>query len=142
MELDRIYNSLILEASTSKKNFRELDNYDVKELGHNPSCGDEISIMLKMNGDIIEDASFIGEGCAISRASSSFMIDAVKGKNKETALKIISSYLNMIRGEELSTEELKSLKEARIFESIKNLPARVKCATLSWHTMENILKKL
>ena len=70
------------------------------------------------------------------------MIDAVKGKNKETALKIISSYLNMIRGEELSTEELKSLKEARIFESIKNLPARVKCATLSWHTMENILKKL
>ena len=142
MELDRIYNSLILEASTSKKNFRELDIYDVKELGHNPSCGDEISIMLKMNGDIIEDASFIGEGCAISRASSSFMIDAVKGKNKETALKIISSYLNMIRGEELSTEELKSLKEARIFESIKNLPARVKCATLSWHTMENILKNL
>lgn len=142
MELDRIYNSMILEASTSKKNFRELDSYDIKELGHNPSCGDEISIMLKMNGDIIEDASFIGEGCAISRASSSFMIDVLKGKAKAEALKIISSYLNMIRGEELSQEELKSLRDARIFESIKNLPARVKCATLSWHTMENILKSL
>lgn len=141
MELDSIYTDLILEASTSKRNLREIENPDVKELGHNPSCGDEITIMLKMNGNKLEDISFIGEGCAISRASTSLMIDIIKGKNKNEALEIISSYLNMIRGEKLSKEEFKSLKDARVFESIKNLPARVKCATLAWHTMENILKE-
>ncbi len=141
MELDRIYTDLILEASTSKKNMRELEDPDFKELGHNPSCGDELTLMLKMNGDILEDISFIGEGCAISRASTSLMIDILKGKSKGEALKIISSYLNMIRGESLSKEEFKSLKDARVFENIKNLPARVKCATLAWHTMENILER-
>ncbi|MCI5674580.1 MAG: SUF system NifU family Fe-S cluster assembly protein [Ezakiella sp.] len=141
MELDRIYTDLILEASTSKKNMRELEDPDFKELGHNPSCGDELTLMLQMNGDILEDISFIGEGCAISRASTSLMIDILKGKSKGEALKIISSYLNMIRGESLSKEEYKSLKDARVFENIKNLPARVKCATLAWHTMENILER-
>ncbi|MDD7761387.1 MAG: SUF system NifU family Fe-S cluster assembly protein [Firmicutes bacterium] len=141
MELDRIYTDLILEASTSKKNMRELEDPDFKELGHNPSCGDELTLMLQMNGDILEDISFIGEGCAISRASTSLMIDILKGKSKGEALKIISSYLNMIRGESLSKEEFKSLKDARVFENIKNLPARVKCATLAWHTMENILER-
>ncbi|MFR1323944.1 MAG: Fe-S cluster assembly sulfur transfer protein SufU [Ezakiella massiliensis] len=139
MDLDRIYTDLILEASTSKKNQREIENPDVEELGHNPSCGDEITIVVKFDGDKIADASYHGEGCAISKASTSFMIDTIKGQTIDQAKVIIQSYLDMIRGGKLTAEQMKSLKDARVLENIKNMPARVKCATLSWHTMQNIL---
>ena len=141
MELDNIYTELILHASSDKKNFRKIENPDIEELGHNPSCGDELTIYAKINDGKIVDASFTGEGCAISKASTSLMIDVIKGKPVDEAKEIIEIFLNMIRGEELSKDELKKLKDARVFEGIKKLPARVKCATLSWHTMENLLEK-
>lgn len=141
MELDNIYTELILHASSDKKNFRKIENPDIEELGHNPSCGDELTIYAKIDDGKIVDASFTGEGCAISKASTSLMIDIIKGKTVDEAKEIIGIFLNMIRGEELSKDELKKLKDARVFEGIKKLPARVKCATLSWHTMENILEK-
>ena len=141
MELDNIYTELILHASSDKKNFRKIENPDIEELGHNPSCGDELTIYAKIADGKIVDASFTGEGCAISKASTSLMIDIIKGKTVDEAKEIIGIFLNMIRGEELSKDELKKLKDARVFEGIKKLPARVKCATLSWHTMENLLEK-
>lgn len=141
MELDNIYTELILHASSDKKNFRKIENPDIEELGHNPSCGDELTIYAKINDGKIVDASFTGEGCAISKASTSLMIDVIKGKTVDEAKEIIGIFLNMIRGEELSKDEVKKLKDARVFEGIKKLPARVKCATLSWHTMENLLEK-
>ena len=141
MELDSIYTELILHASSDKKNFRKIENPDIEELGHNPSCGDELTIYAKINDGKIVDASFTGEGCAISKASTSLMIDIIKGKTVDEAKEIIAVLLNMIRGEELTKDELKKLKDARVFEGIKKLPARVKCATLSWHTMENLLEK-
>ncbi len=141
MELDSIYTELILHASSDKKNFRKIENPDIEELGHNPSCGDELTIYAKINDGKIVDVSFTGEGCAISKASTSLMIDIIKGKTVDEAKEIIAVFLNMIRGEELSKDELKKLKDARVFEGIKKLPARVKCATLSWHTMENLLEK-
>ena len=141
MELDNIYTELILHASSDKKNFRKIENPDIEELGHNPSCGDELTIYAKIDDGKIVDASFTGEGCAISKASTSLMIDIIKGKTVDEAKEIIGIFLNMIRGEELTKDELKKLKDARVFEGIKKLPARVKCATLSWHTMENLLEK-
>ena len=141
MELDSIYTELILHASSDKKNFRKIENPDIEEIGHNPSCGDELTIYAKINDGKIVDASFTGEGCAISKASTSLMIDIIKGKTVDEAKEIISIFLNMIRGEELTKDELNKLKDARVFEGIKKLPARVKCATLSWHTMENLLEK-
>ena len=141
MELDNIYTELILHASSDKKNFRKIENPDIEELGHNPSCGDELTIYAKIDDGKIVDASFTGEGCAISKASTSLMIDIIKGKTVDEAKEIIGIFLNMIRGEELSKDELKKLKDARVFEGIKKLPARVKCATLSWHTLENLLEK-
>lgn len=141
MELDSIYTELILHASSDKKNFRKIEKPDIEELGHNPSCGDELTIYAKINDGKIVDASFTGEGCAISKASTSLMIDIIKGKTVDEAKEIISIFLNMIRGEELTKDELKKLKDARVFEGIKKLPARVKCATLSWHTLENLLEK-
>lgn len=140
MELDRIYSDLILAASQNPKNYRILEPADVRELGHNPSCGDEITLMVRYDGDRIEEIAFTGEGCAISRASTSLMIDVLRGKTKEEALEIIRLYLSMIRGQALTTEEKRQLRDARVFENIKNLPARAKCATLSWHTMEHLLE--
>ncbi len=140
MELDSIYTTLILEASNDKRNMREIENPDFELMGHNPSCGDELKLMLKMDGDIVVDAAFTGEGCAISKASSSMMVDLIKGKTKTEVGELLAIFVGMIRGEERTEDQLALLKNARVFESIKQLPARVKCATLSWHTVERILE--
>ena len=92
MELDNIYTELILHASSDKKNFRKIENPDIEELGHNPSCGDELTIYAKINDGKIVDASFTGEGCAISKASTSLMIDVIKGKPVEKQRKLSESF--------------------------------------------------
>ena len=107
--------------------------------GVNPSCGDDIFLNLKMNGDVIEDASFQGDGCAISQASADMMIDLVLGKTKQEALELADRFLRMIRGEATEAEK-ESLDEAAILEDVSNMPARVKCATLGWHTIQEMLK--
>ena len=94
--MDSIYTEIIMEASTSKHNKHNLTNPDFTEHGHNPSCGDDITLELKMNGDILEDISFTGTGCAISQASTTIMIDLFKGKTKQEVLKLINIYLRMI----------------------------------------------
>lgn len=139
-ELD-IYNELLMEHAYSKRNKKELDNYDSCSLGHNPNCGDEIKIELKLSDDksTIEEMAFSGHGCAISQASTSIMIDTLKGKSVKEAKQIIEIYLKMIRREEISEYEEKLLKEALIFKNISNMPARVKCALLAWHTLEDML---
>ncbi len=139
--MDSIYTDVIMEASTSKHNKHNLTNPDFTEHGHNPSCGDDIILELKMNGNIIEDLSFTGSGCAISQASTTIMIDLFKGKTKKEVLKLIEIYLRMIKREKISEEELDSLEEAAALQNISNMPARVKCAELAWYTMKKILEK-
>jgi len=141
-ELD-IYNELLMEHAYSKRNKKELDSYDTCSLGHNPNCGDEIKIEVKLSDDkqTIKDMSFSGHGCAISQASTSIMIDTLKGKSISEAKEIIEIYLKMIRREEITKEESKRLGDANIFKNISNMPARVKCALLAWHTLEDMLKK-
>ncbi len=141
-ELD-IYNELIMEHAFSKKNKKELEHYDSCSLGHNPNCGDEIKIEIKLSSDkkIIDDMSFTGHGCAISQASTSMMIDLLKGKTIEEAKKIIEIYLKMIRRENIAKEEEKLLKDAIAFKNISNMPARVKCALLAWHTLDDMLSE-
>lgn len=141
-ELD-IYNELIMEHAFSAKNKKELEHYDSCSLGHNPNCGDEIKIELKLSEDknIIEDMSFTGHGCAISQASTSMMIDLLKGKSIDEVKKIIEVYLKMIRREEITKEEEILLKDVVAFKNISNMPARVKCALLAWHTLDDMLNK-
>lgn len=139
--MDSIYTDVIMEASTSKHNKHNLTNPDFTEHGHNPSCGDDIILELKINGNIIEDLSFTGSGCAISQASTTIMIDLFKGKTKKEVLKLIEIYLRMIKREKISEEELDSLEEAAALQNISNMPARVKCAELAWYTMKKILEK-
>ena len=140
-ELDSIYNELIMEHSMNSYNKKKLEKADYCEVGHNPNCGDEITLELKLNGDIIEDMAFSGHGCAISQASTSIMIDVLKGKTVEEAKEIIKTFIDMIKRETKSEEELEKLEEAIAFRNVANMPARVKCALLAWHTIEDILNK-
>lgn len=140
-ELD-IYNELLMEHAYSKRNKKELDHYDSCSLGHNPNCGDEIKLEVKLSKDkqVLEDMSFTGHGCAISQASTSIMIDVLKGKSIKEAKEIIDIYFKMIKREDISKEESKLLKDAMILKNISNMPARVKCALLAWHTLDDMLK--
>ena len=139
--LDEIYNDLIMEHSMNSSNKKELDKCDYCEMGHNPNCGDEIKIQVKLNGNIIEDMAFSGHGCAISQASTSIMIDTLKGKTIDEAKEIIKTFIEMIKRETTSEEELKKLEDAIAFRNVSNMPARVKCALLAWHTVEDMLNK-
>lgn len=140
-ELSQMYNELIMEHSMNSYNKKKLENADYSELGHNPNCGDEIEIEVKLNGNTIEDMAFTGHGCAISQASTSIMIDTLKGKTVEEAKEIIKTFMEMIKRETTSEEELQKLEDAIAFRNISNMPARVKCALLAWHTIEDILNK-
>lgn len=142
MNLGELYNDLIREHSMSGHNKRHLEKADVVEPGKNPSCGDEINLELLINGDKVEDAAFTGVGCAISQASASMMIDLIRGKSLEEAKELSRIFLNMIRRETLSGEELERLDEAISLQNIANMPARVKCATMPWHTLERAVADL
>lgn len=141
MELNSIYTELIMEHSQSSHNRRHLDHADCMERGHNPSCGDDIVLELKLNGDIIEEASFTGSGCAISQASTSMMIDLITGKSKNEALELINTFIGMIKREITDEEELEKLEDAIVLKNISNMPARVKCAVLAWHTLNEVISK-
>lgn len=140
-DLTEVYNELIMEHSMNSYNKKKLENTDYCEIGHNPNCGDEITLELKVNGDVIEDMAFSGHGCAISQASTSIMIDTLKGKTIKEAKEIIKTFIEMIKRETSSEEELKKLEDAIAFRNVSNMPARVKCALLAWHTVEDMLNK-
>lgn len=140
-ELEQVYNDLIMEHSMNSYNKKKLPTCDFCQLGHNPNCGDEISIEIKLNGNIIEDMAFAGHGCAISQASTSIMIDTIKGKTVEEAKKIVGIFIGMIKREINDEQELQKLEDAIAFRNVSNMPARVKCALLAWHTLEDILNK-
>ena len=139
--MDDVYNDLIMEHSMNSYNKKELPNATCSEMGHNPNCGDEIKLELKLNDGIIEDMAFTGHGCAISQASTSIMIDTLRGKTIDEAKEIINIFIEMIKREITDEAELQKLEDAIAFKNVSNMPARVKCALLAWHTMEEMLSK-
>lgn len=140
-EIEDLYNDLIMEHSMNSYNKKSMNNPDIIEKGHNPNCGDEIELNLKLNGDVIEDLTFTGHGCAISQSSTSIMIDVLKGKTIKEAKEIIETFIDMIKRNVTDEKELEKLEDAIAFKNISNMPARVKCALLAWHTMEDMLNK-
>ena len=140
-DLTDVYNDLIMEHSMNSYNKKKLEGADYSEMGHNPNCGDEITLELKLNGNKIEDMAFTGHGCAISQASTSIMIDTLRGKTIEEAKEIIKTFIEMIKREKTDEEQLKKLEDAIAFKNVSNMPARVKCALLAWHTIEDMLNK-
>lgn len=141
MDLSSIYTQLIMEHNKSGHNKRPLDNPNIVERGHNPSCGDDITLQLKIKDGQIEDASFQGVGCAISQASASMMIDLIKGRGLDEATKLAETFLGMIKKEVTDEKELEGLEDLIVFQSISNMPARVKCAVLAWHTLKAALSE-
>lgn len=137
--MEEIYSQIILDHSRNQANRHDLEDADITEPGHNPSCGDEIVLQLKMDGDIIKEASFTGDGCAISQAATSVMCDIIVGKTKEEAKKLADIYIRMIKREDVTDEELELLEDAVAFKNIQNMPQRVKCALLSWKTLDQTI---
>ncbi len=140
-DLEALYTDMIMEESRARHNRRELEEPHIIEDGHNPTCGDEIKLYATFDGDIISDLSFTGEGCAISQASTSMMIDLIKGKSKEEADRLIETFLGMIKREEIPEELLLELEDSIAFQNICNMPARVKCALLAWRTLQQAIKE-
>ncbi len=141
MELKDIYTNLVMEHSSNSPYKTELKNATHKQHGHNPSCGDDITIFVNLENGKIKDASFSGVGCAISQASTSIMIETLIGKTTLEAKQIAQIFVKMIDREKLLPEEKKLLKNARAFENIKDMPARVKCALLPWKTLLKLLEE-
>ncbi|MBI9013161.1 MAG: SUF system NifU family Fe-S cluster assembly protein [Clostridiales bacterium] len=134
--MNSLYTEIILEHNKSKHNKRELESPDAVERGHNPNCGDDLTLQLNVHDGIIIDAAYIGSGCAISQASMSIMIDLVKGLEVNEAKEKAVVFFKMVRGHELTEDEEDLLEDATLFESLNKMPARAKCGTLSWHCLD------
>lgn len=140
--LNEIYTELIAEHSQAKDNRRHLEGATITERGHNPSCGDEITLELAIADGVIKDAAFNGTGCAISQASTDMMIELMRGKSVDEAKRLAELFIDMIKGEVTDDGELEDLDEAAALKNISTMPARVKCATLAWHTLDTAVKDL
>ncbi len=138
-ELSDLYQEVILDHNKNPRNFREITDADKRADGNNPLCGDKLQVFVKMDGEKVEDVAFLGSGCAISKASASMMTQTVKGKTREEAEMIFEEFHKMVTGKlDIETDE-NSLGKLRIFAGVLEFPARVKCASLSWHTVNAAL---
>lgn len=138
-ELSDLYQEVILEHNKNPRNFREIEDADQYADGKNPLCGDALRVYLKMDGDVVGDVAFKGSGCAISKASASMMTQAVKGKTKDEAEAIFGEFHAMVTGELDAEADVNNLGKLKIFAGVLEFPARVKCASLSWHTLNAAL---
>lgn len=141
MALNSIYNEILNEHNIRPTHKGEMTDPTITMDGKNPSCGDEITIQLKVGEDgIIEDGCFTGSGCAISQASVDMMLDLIIGESKERALRLYDIFMGMIKGT-ASEEEIEELDEAMALKDISHMPARVKCAVLGWRTLDAMFKE-
>lgn len=142
MDMKQIYSQIVMQHSRNSDYKHSLEDATHTERGHNPSCGDDIRLELKMNGDVIEKASFTGHGCAISQASTSLMCELIQGERVEEALDQVNTFLAMIKGEESDEEKLEEkLGDAVALKDISHMPQRVKCAVLAWRTLADMMDK-
>jgi nitrogen fixation NifU-like protein len=134
--VDDLYQDLILDHSKHPRNCHAMADANRKAEGYNPLCGDKLKLFVKMEGDIVKDASFEGSGCAISTASASLMTESLKGKTREEALKLLDKFHDLLTTDTPVTKDLGKLV---VFCGVRDYPARVKCATLAWHTLKSAL---
>jgi nitrogen fixation NifU-like protein len=136
--LTELYQNVILEHNRSPRNYRAMPEADRKADGHNPLCGDQVTVWVRMDGDVIDDVSFQGAGCAISRASASLMTGAVKGKSRAEVQGLFDRFHRLVTGV-LPAGESETLGKLAVFSGVSEFPIRVKCASLSWHTLKAAL---
>lgn len=138
-DLRDLYQQVILDHNKSPRNFRELSNPTSRVEGYNPLCGDHYTIFLQVDGDTIKDLSFTGSGCAISKASASVMSSTLKGKSKEDASRLFDTFHKLVTGD-TSGLDAADLGRLAAFSGVSEFPARVKCATLAWHSLRTALE--
>lgn len=134
------YNEILTEHNIRPEFKHDLEDANIVLEGVNPNCGDDIRLKLKVEDGIIKDGAFVGDGCAVSQASADIMLGMIIGKTKEEALKLGDLFFKMIKGE-ATDEEIEELDEASALKDISHMPARVKCAVLGWHTLDEALNK-
>jgi nitrogen fixation protein NifU and related proteins len=139
-ELSDLYQETILEHNKNPRNFREIPDAARSADGNNPLCGDALRVYVDLDGDVVKDVAFKGSGCAISKASASMMTQTVKGKTRDEAEAIFDEFHRMVTGGLDIENEENHLGKLKIFAGVLEFPARVKCASLSWHTLNAALK--
>ena len=139
-ELSELYQQVILDHNRKPRNFHKLENANRSSEGYNPLCGDQLHVYLELDGDQVKDIGFEGSGCAIFKASASMMTQALKGKTKGESEKLFHEFHRLVMGELDEDSEDNHLGKLNIFAGVREFPVRVKCATLSWHTMKAALE--
>lgn len=134
------YREIINDHNLYPTHKHELGCAGCEHRGINPSCGDDITLKLQMEDGVIKDGAYLGDGCAISQASADMMLDLIIGKSKEEAIRLTDIFLRMIKGE-ATEDEIEELEEAGALTDVSHMPARVKCAVLAWHTLEQLLRE-
>jgi nitrogen fixation NifU-like protein len=138
-ELSSLYQDVILEHNRSPRNFRRMDHADRHAEGRNPLCGDQLTVWLKLEGDVVTDVSFEGSGCAISKASASLMTTTVKGMKRSEIEQLFRRFHQVVTGQGRQGDDRAELGKLAVFAGISAFPVRVKCATLSWHALKAAL---
>ena len=134
--VDDLYQEVILDHSKRPRNCHSMDDANHKAEGYNPLCGDKLKLYLKIEDDVVKDVSFVGSGCAISTASASLMTESLKGKSRKEALKLLEKFHELLTTDSPVSKDLGKLV---VFCGVRDYPARVKCATLAWHTLKSAL---
>ena len=138
-DLTALYQEIILDHNRRPRNFGEMEGATRQRAGNNPLCGDELTLWLKMNGDVIEDISFVGSGCAISKASASIMTTIVKGRTRDEANGLFEQFHDLVTGRPSARDRGADAKKMDVFTGVARFPIRVKCASLAWHALHAAL---
>ena len=138
-ELRELYQEVILDHNKNPRNFKKLELHSHHANGHNPLCGDKLELFLDVVDGMIKDISFVGSGCAISTSSASLMTQFLKGKSIEETRHIFEDFHDLVTGKELPEDAMEELGKLAVFAGVQEFPARIKCASLSWHTLINAL---
>lgn len=139
-DLSELYQQVILDHNKSPRNFHKLEDATRRAEGYNPLCGDRVTVYVKLEDDVIKEISFQGSGCAISKASASIMTSSLKGKTMAEAELLFDNVHNMLTGKQDPKVDSQELGKVAVLSGVCNFPARVKCASLSWHTFNAALK--
>jgi nitrogen fixation protein NifU and related proteins len=139
-ELRELYQEVILEHNKAPRNCRRPDETNCSAEGYNPLCGDHFTIFLDVEGDTIRDIGFLGSGCAISKASASMMTQSVKGKTRVEAAHLFEQFHSLVTGRAKTNGDHSDIGKLTVFSGVSAFPARVKCATLAWHTLQTALE--
>jgi len=139
-DLTELYQEVILDHNKRPRNFQVLEGANRAAEGYNPLCGDQITIYLKLDGDVIQDISFQGSGCAISKASASMMTASLKGKSRAEAEALFRKFHGMVTGDHDAAPDPLELGKLAVFSGVSEFPVRVKCASLPWHTLRAALE--